>query len=196
MRQPLSPRALIRDAFGEKDAVEARASLESFAALAALAPPATPSFALRARLMEAAARPRYAYLHRAAALLDLGIEAVRALLDSLDDERVFAPTEVPGVRIFDIAGGPAVAGAVIGFIRVEPGAHFPHHSHVGREEVLVLQGAFRDLSGHVFRAGDFAPLPAGSAHEFDALPGEVLVYLGIVHEAVDFSSWGGPIVRG
>jgi len=48
-------------------------------------------------------------------------------------------------------------------IRMEPGKGYLAHRHVGWEDVLVLQGGFRDQGGE-YRQGDFVHYPAGSEH--------------------------------
>lgn len=53
-------------------------------------------------------------------------------------------------------------------IRMEPGAGYPGHRHVGPEDVLVLAGAYRDEVGE-YRAGDHVRYPAGSSHSPVAL---------------------------
>jgi quercetin dioxygenase-like cupin family protein len=101
-----------------------------------------------------------------AKLLDLGIEQAKALLDRLEDESLFQQ-ELPGVAFFWCEGGPAVANAVRGFVRVEAGTRFPEHEHIGEERVLVLQGSFVDEArGLTFNAGDSDVMFAGTTHEF------------------------------
>ena len=48
-------------------------------------------------------------------------------------------------------------------IRMEPGASYPTHRHLGVEEVLVLAGGYRDDRGE-HRVGDYVRYPAGSEH--------------------------------
>lgn len=48
-------------------------------------------------------------------------------------------------------------------IRMEPGRGYPAHSHNGVEEVLILQGGYRDQMGE-HGAGDYVLNEAGSAH--------------------------------
>lgn len=48
-------------------------------------------------------------------------------------------------------------------IRMDPGCSYPPHRHAGIEDVLVLQGGYRDDRGeHV--AGSFFRYPSGSTH--------------------------------
>ena len=39
------------------------------------------------------------------------------------------------------------------FVKLQPGASVPRHSHLGREESVILQGRV-DVGGHVAKAGD------------------------------------------
>ena len=59
---------------------------------------------------------------------------------------------LPGMDLFHIQGGPAVADAVNGFVRLAAGLHFPPHTHVGNEKVFVLEGAARVIIGQFFKA--------------------------------------------
>ena len=45
-----------------------------------------------------------------------------------------------------------------------PGASSNPHLHVGMEEFYVLEGELVDFDGHVYAAGDFVSLQAGSQH--------------------------------
>lgn len=191
MTSPKNARALLEELFGDVSPEEEAALSEAFAMSATLVPPMTPSPALRARVLQAVERPRYAFLDRVARLLDLGAEKARALLDRVDDLASWEPSG-PGVRLLHLEAGPSLANAVVGLVHVEAGTRFPRHAHIGQEYVLVLQGAIRDEDGRVLLSGDLAAMPPGSEHEFEALPGEDLLYLAVVHEGVDFGPSGGP----
>lgn len=152
---------------------EESASLE-FTAAEALAQfsealePATAPTSLRDRILadipKAGRFERFA--ESVAKLLDLGIDRARALLDRLDDPSAFS-SELPGISFFWVEGGPSVANAVRGFLRVAAGTHFPDHEHVGAENVLVLQGSFVDPGrGLTFLPGDIDVMSAGSSHDY------------------------------
>lgn len=130
--------------------------------------PVVPSGDLRLRLMAAVpVSGRYERFAAAVAeLLDLGIDRARALLDKLDDASLFS-VEMPGIALCWVEGGPAVANAVRGFVRVAAGTHFPEHAHMGVEKVLVLQGSYTDPArGRVFRPGDIDVMDADTAHDY------------------------------
>lgn len=48
-------------------------------------------------------------------------------------------------------------------IRMDPGCGYPAHRHQGIEDVLVLQGAYRDDQGQ-HSAGSYFRYAAGSTH--------------------------------
>ncbi|PYS51332.1 MAG: hypothetical protein DMF68_04825 [Acidobacteria bacterium] len=74
-------------------------------------------------------------------------------------------------------------GATV-FIRMQPGCGYPAHLHVGVEEVLILQGGYRDSNGE-HRAGDYIINEAGSAHNPIALEGEDCIMFAIAHEGIE-----------
>ncbi|MEY4577744.1 MAG: hypothetical protein RL701_2447, partial [Pseudomonadota bacterium] len=124
--------------------------------LSAALDPVAPTTALRARLFaDIPATGRLArYAEAVAELLDIGRQSAHELLDKLEDKTHFS-LELPGIEFFWVDGGPRVANAVRGFLRVAAGAHFPDHEHLGDEHVLVLQGSFIDSTrGLTFHAGD------------------------------------------
>ena len=95
----------------------------------------------------------------------------------------FEPTRHPGVSIHFYRSDRASGHAAV-MIRMEPGASYPGHRHDGPEELLVLQGGFRDERG-VYRAGDYARFEAGSAHRPVALEdGPACVFFAIAHEGI------------
>lgn len=155
---------------------------ESFTALSVAlpAPPAGPE--LRARLLAAAASPEHRFapfIARLARLIDVAHERARALLAGLARPGTWQAF-LPGVELVHLEGGPATAGADVGFVRVQAGATFPIHHHRGEERVLVLQGGYTDSAGAVARAGDLVDLPGGSSHSLTALSGPDLIYAVVV----------------
>ena len=49
-------------------------------------------------------------------------------------------------------------------VEYRPNSKFPHHTHIGGEEFLVLTGTFKDQFGE-FPAGTYVRNPIGSEHE-------------------------------
>lgn len=71
------------------------------------------------------------------------------------------------------------------FIRMEPGCSYPAHRHVGVEEVLILQGGYRDQTG-IHRAGEYLINEAGSTHHPVALDGaEDCIMFAVAHRGIE-----------
>lgn len=154
--------------------------------LLSASPAAAPSRDLRARLLSTVrVSHRFPDLEaRCAELLDLDRASAARLLLSIDDAGSWTEGPRPAVELFHVDGGPAVAGAVTGFVRIACGESFPEHEHLGDESVLVLQGALEDEDGTVYRPGDLAKKPRGSRHHLRATGPVRLVYLAVVREGV------------
>lgn len=75
-------------------------------------------------------------------------------------------------------------GDAMVLIRMEPGCGYPAHRHVGSEEVLILQGGYRDSRGE-HRAGDYILNDAASAHAPIALDGEDCIMLALAHGGIE-----------
>ena len=76
---------------------------------------------------------------------------------------------------------------VVALIAMEPGKGYPRHRHRGAEEVLVLQGGYRDALGD-HRAGEFVRYEDGTEHAPVAIaePGApTCVLLALAHEGVE-----------
>ncbi|MFO1055265.1 MAG: cupin domain-containing protein [Planctomycetota bacterium] len=99
-------------------------------------------------------------------------------LDGID----FAATRYPGVSIH-FYRSDRVSGHAAVMIRMEPGCGYPAHRHQGPEELLVLQGGFRDEHGE-WRAGQYARFESGSSHAPIALDGDPCVFFAIAHEGI------------
>lgn len=92
-------------------------------------------------------------------------------------------TRYPGVRVHFYASDRA-SGRVVALIAMEPGCGYPRHRHQGAEEVLVLQGGYRDGLGE-YRAGAFVRHDDGSVHAPVALAdGPTCVLLAVAHEGI------------
>jgi len=94
-------------------------------------------------------------------------------------------TRYPGVALHFYASD-RVSGRVVALIRMEPGHGYPRHRHRGVEEVLVVQGGYRDERGQ-YAAGQFVVYADGTTHTPLALdgPGDgPCVLLAVAHEGV------------
>lgn len=144
-------------------------------ALAELTPAgAAPPQLLRERLLATIARPRLRHAPLFGALselFDLDDSALAELFERAENPREWTPSRVPATELLHLTGGPRVAGADNGLVRVAAGARFPMHRHLGLERVLVLEGGYRDEpSARLYRPGDFHDMAPGSAHAYMALP--------------------------
>lgn len=164
---------------------------ESAGLLALIAEPVEPSRALRDRIgASTRTTSRFEDLEDALAqLVDLPPDRVRALLLAVDgpnEDRVGAWQDGPGpgIHLLHFRGGPRVADAVTGFVRIAAESAFPEHRHVGDEAVMVLQGAFRDSDGTVHRRGEIVRMPAGSEHSLVAIGPVPLCYAAVIHRGV------------
>lgn len=164
-----------------------RASVPQLVAALDADAPEQPAPDLRSRLM--AALPETSRFERfkgaVSQLLDIAPERAERLLDQLDNRSQFYEL-MPGIELFWVEGGPRVANAVRGFVRVAAGLEFPEHEHHGEEHVLVLQGAFRDpTQNRTFRPGEVSVMPEGTSH-LHIVPedGPDLLILSVVQEGV------------
>lgn len=156
-------------------------SADALASLALSLPRATPSPAVRMRLMKSVgATNRFEmFAAQVAALIDLSVDKAREIVGRIDEAAVWMKTQAEGVFSYDLPTGPAVADAVVGFVRVKPGCVFPDHEHMGDEAMFVVQGCAIDSNGLVMKRGDLIRLPPHTNHDFKAQPGPDFVYLGI-----------------
>jgi len=77
------------------------------------------------------------------------------------------------------------SGRALVLIEMAPGHGYPRHRHRGAEEVLVVQGAYRDEAGE-HPAGQFVSYADGTVHTPVALDGspEPCVLLALAHEGI------------
>jgi hypothetical protein len=141
---------------------------------------------LRTRLMQSlASTHRFEELEATvASLLDVDASTAARFLLAVDSADAWSAGPVPGVDIFHVEGGPAVADAVTGFVRLGVNASFPEHEHLGDEVVLVLQGALEDSHGRLVQTGEAAPMPAQSTHSFRVVGTRPLIYLAVIQRGV------------
>jgi putative transcriptional regulator len=122
---------------------------------------------------------------RVADLADLSIDQARALLLRVDAPSTkWDPGPAEGIELLHFEGGPRTRNAVTGFVRHAPGTTFPEHEHVGDERVLVLQGAFEDADGAVYRSGDLAERGPITPHSYRAVGPLALVTMAVVQGGV------------
>lgn len=92
-------------------------------------------------------------------------------------------TRYDGVRVHFYASDKAT-GRVVALIGMQPGRGYPAHRHKGPEEVLVLQGGYRDEAGE-HRQGQFVRYEDGTAHAPVALAsGPECILFAVAHEGI------------
>jgi quercetin dioxygenase-like cupin family protein len=157
-------------------------------------PPKAPPQLLRERLLATIARPRLRFAPLFGALSEL-FDLADADLASIF-ERAARPEEwvaapIPGTRLLHVVGGPRVAHADNGLVKLRAGARFPRHRHLGSERVLVLEGAYRDeASGRVYQAGDLHEMAEGTEHAYSALGERDLLFAVSLVCGVDVEGYG------
>ena len=89
-----------------------------------------------------------------------------------------------GIFLHTLRRDTATGDATV-LIRMHPGCSYPAHKHVGMEEVLILQGGYRDERGE-HCAGDYLINEAGSTHSPVALDDtEDCIMLAITHGGIE-----------
>lgn len=171
---------------------EADALSEVLGTMALSLPPEAPPPELRERILDSIGDevlgPLGRFSAKVAALFDLTADRARELLRRLEDAAAWSAGPCEGISLLHVAGGPRVATADVGFVRLEPGVQFPHHSHGGDEVGLILQGGFLDSDGREYHPGEAAHHGPGSDHDFTALPGEICVFAVVVFGGVKFDN--------
>jgi putative transcriptional regulator len=172
---------------------EADALREARGALALALPPEPPPPALRAQLLASldeidapGALGRFAA--RLADMFDVTVERARGVLKDLADPRSWVPGPAEGIELFHVPGGPRVATADAGFVRLRAGVTFPHHAHGGDEVGMILQGGYVDSDGSEYHPGDEARHGPGSDHAFTALPDGECLFAVVVFGGVRFDN--------
>lgn len=139
--------------------------------LDAATPPApAPPSDLRARLLRSAS-PYASFADRVAALFEVGVDTARQYLRDLGLEGTWTAF-TDACALVHVAGGPALVGADIGFVRVADGAAFPAHIHDGMERTLVLAGVMVEADGS--RHGPGALIERGPGDHAFSADGELI----------------------
>lgn len=148
---------------------EAAEVREAFSKLATALPEPRPSPDVKKRLLRAiTTEERYSpFAVALSKYWDLSVEKVRDILKWVDDgTKEWIDGPLPGIRLLDFDGGPRVATADVGIVRLPAGLHFPWHRHVGYEVNFVLEGTLKDYDGTLYGPGDCIEKPANTEHEF------------------------------
>ncbi len=142
---------------------------------------------LRARILEATrTESRFAsFTAQVAKLVDVTVDTAKELLLGIDREESWGPAAVPAMLLYNFDGGPAVANAIAGFVRMPAGSSFPLHSHLGEETVLVLQGRYRENDGRIVGPGETRVSTTETHHSFEVLEGAELIYLVVAQNGIE-----------
>lgn len=160
---------------------------DAFAALALALPVEAPPPSLRARVLADARPPRLiGMLDKLVALFDVSRVKARAMLDRLDDPNEWQPGPVPSSWVQFTEGGPKVAGAFTGFVKIAAGVRWPVHRHLGQEHMLVLDGGFRQDDGAEVHAGELLVKEEDSVHGFTIFDDEPCISAVVLRGGVSF----------
>jgi putative transcriptional regulator len=189
---PHTPNELVR---GEAELVKGGVDADEIAKARAVLPPlaaslpggAPPSASLRNRLVASMGRGgRFGlFVDRLGRMFDIPIADAEALARQIEDPSAWRPGIIPGMDIISVMPGPKAAGAICGIGRFQPGVTFPHHEHLGEEFNLVLDGGFVEDNGQEIWRGEELYKPAGSQHDFTALPGVPCIAAAVAHGGID-----------
>lgn len=154
----------------------------------AMSTPVEPSASLHERLFTSIAPKSNGLLGFAsyvAELLHTTRDYAEHLLNQIAIPDEWIPGPAPGTHIFHIEGLPLAETAIVGFVKIEPGVEFPHHTHVGVEQCLILEGAlYDDDEQRLYERGQLAVQPSDSGHVIRAHGDEPLIYLTIVDRGI------------
>ncbi|HET7539064.1 MAG TPA: cupin domain-containing protein [Polyangiaceae bacterium] len=119
---------------------------------------------------------RYApFYDRLAALWNLPVAAVEAVLLRANEPSSWRKPGLPGLTLIDVEPGPALRGARVTLVRFARGMRFPAHSHPGPETLLVLEGSYCDSGGRHVGPGELHEMAPGTQHSFRVGRGEPCV---------------------
>jgi anti-sigma factor ChrR (cupin superfamily) len=161
-----SARAFAADAAADpalaREAAEVRRALDLIAAATAAA---TPSPAVRARLLRRiAATPPSGATPPAQPWKSWGLTSlVGGTAYMPGAEGAFQPTAYPGVEVKPLFADRAASRATM-LVRMAPGSAYPAHRHGGFEECFVLEGSLRIGDELLMTKGDYQAAREGSDH--------------------------------
>jgi putative transcriptional regulator len=139
--------------------------------------------------LEAALEDGRRFSHLVPALathFDISPEQAQSLVDRFDDDSAWGPGPGDGLQLMPVEAGPRWDGFMTVVLRLAPGAQLPMHRHASREQVLVLEGGYRDdQSGEQFWRGDVDVREAGTSHSFTAVDGPACLCASVVQLGED-----------
>ena len=102
--------------------------------------------------------------HKLTQFFDLDLAALGAVFARAEKDSEWQAGPLPGVSLFHLDGGPALAGLDTGLVRLKKGMPFPRHRHVAAERVLVLEGGYLDDNQRWYGPGDLHLMAEGTEH--------------------------------
>ncbi len=130
--------------------------------------PIAPDPEVKTRLLASVGGGRFdAFSGKLAKVFDVSVDRARELL-GLIERKASWESPIPGLdlSLIHFDGGPAVATADCGFIRIGAKAFFPWHKHRGEELNIVLAGHIRCRStDRLFGPGDEVTFEPGTEHD-------------------------------
>lgn len=145
-----------------RDCASCTRRLEAFDVAVQQVPAAMPGTNLHDRLFQSLEHlERFApFARQLGALIEVSDNDARRVLHGFADVDSWPLRPLPGMR-----AAPLTRGTQRGILACfEPSAQVPHHRHLGRETILVFQGAFEIDTGKVIRAGEELRSEPGTAH--------------------------------
>jgi len=159
-------------------AAELAAYQQTTTALGETLAPVAPSPDVKLRLFASIGGGRFeAFSGRMAKLFDVTVDRARELLGLIERPASWIPQIIPGISLVHFEGGPALAAADCGFVRIVPGGVFPPHTHLGEEIVTVLSGQLHDMTNNrIIGPGDDYIQAEGTTHYLVCIGTEDCVY--------------------
>jgi len=166
-----------------QELLEVQAILEN---VAASEQPMPPSKSLRQSLIASLnpETPFQGYVDRFMKLFDLDRKDVESLFDKIVDTTsgLLQPAPLPKTSLHYFDGGPNVANATCGIIKLKAGSVFPAHQHLGKETVLVLQGTAKDQDGMEYYPGDTIVSEENTSHSLKIGKKDDLIFAVILEK--------------
>jgi hypothetical protein len=168
-------------------AAELAAYQQTADALGAAIQPVAPPPEVKARLLASIGGGRFEqFSARMAKLFDVTLDRARELLGLIERPASWIPQVVPGISFVHFEGGPSVAAADCGFVRLTPGTFFPPHTHIGEEITTILAGRIHDLANNrVIEAGQEYVQPAGTSHYLVCVGDEDCIYASRAMDGIE-----------
>lgn len=183
--------AAVERALAEQPALiaELAAYRDASGALAAATPPVAPPPDVLHRLLASVGSGRFErFAERCTTLFDVTLDRARELLGLIERPASWLP-QIPGISLVHFDGGPRMAAADCGFIRMAPGAMFPPHRHLGEETVTVLAGRIHDVvNDRMLGPGDDYVQREGSQHYLVCIGTEDCIYASRAVGGIDLGN--------